>query len=60
MHHLEDEEGRELAVTQPRIVKQQKPTRQRAGGQKSVEKKRETVRVNTDVWLIERASGEFH
>jgi hypothetical protein len=42
-------------------VKQQKATRQRGERRGEAAKSgRETVRVNTDVWLVERASGGFH
>ena len=40
-------------------VKQQKPRRERAGQVAPVEAKRARGRVNTDVWLVERASGGF-
>jgi len=48
-----------LALSDAIQVKQQKPTRQRSGQEASLEKKRETTRVNTDVWLVERAGGGF-
>lgn len=40
-------------------VKQQKPQRSRGGQPPLGETKRERVRVNTDVWMVERAGGGF-
>jgi hypothetical protein len=40
-------------------VKQQKPTRQRSRREAAPEKKRETVKVNTDIRLMECADGGF-
>lgn len=40
-------------------VKQQKPQRARGGQAPAVETPPERVRVNTDVWLVQRASGGF-
>jgi hypothetical protein len=55
-----DRQAAEVLVLSDAIqVKQQKPTRQRAGQETAIEKRRETVRVNTDVWLVERADGGF-
>jgi len=55
-----DPQAAEVLVLSDAIqVKQQKPTRQRSGQVASVEEKRETVRVNTDVWMVERAGGGF-
>ena len=55
-----DRQAAEVLVLSDAIqVKQQKPTRQRAGQEAAPEKRRETVRVNTDVWLVERAGGGF-
>lgn len=55
-----DRQAAEVLVLSDAIqVKQQKPMRQRSGQEAALEKKRETVRVNTDVWLIECADGGF-
>jgi len=55
-----DRQAAEVLVLSDAIqVKQQKPTRKRSGQEAALEKKRETVRVNTDVWLVERAGGGF-
>jgi len=55
-----DRQAAEVLVLSDGIqVKQQKPTQKRSGQEASLEKKRETVRVNTDVWLIECAGGGF-
>jgi hypothetical protein len=55
-----DRQAAEVLVLSDVIqVKQQKPPRQRAGQEAALEKRRETVRVNTDVWLVERAGGGF-
>lgn len=55
-----DAEAEEVLVLADGIqVKQQKATRQRAGQERSACEKRETVRVNTDVLMIERRAGGF-
>lgn len=55
-----DAETEEVLVLADGIqVKQQKATRPRAGQERSACEKRETVRVNTDVIMIERAAGGF-
>lgn len=55
-----DRQASEVLVLSDAIqVKQQKPTRQRAGQSAPEGKKPETVRVNTDVWLVEQAAGGF-
>lgn len=55
-----DAEAEEVLVLADGIqVKQQKATRPRAGQERSACEPRETVRVNTDVLMIERAAGGF-
>lgn len=55
-----DAEAEEVLVLADGIqVKQQKATRRRAGQERSACEKRETVRVNTDVLMMERAAGGF-
>jgi hypothetical protein len=55
-----DAEAEEILVLADGIqVKQQKATRVRAGQERSAGEKRATVRVNTDVLMIERAAGGF-
>lgn len=55
-----DAEAEEVLVLADGIqVKQQKATRPRAGQDRAACEKRETVRVNTDVLMIERAAGGF-
>jgi Uncharacterised protein family (UPF0236) len=52
-----DAEADEVLVLADGIcVKQQKPTRSRSGAQ---QEPMPTVRVNTDIWLVERPSGGF-
>ncbi|HEX4946325.1 MAG TPA: UPF0236 family protein [Blastocatellia bacterium] len=53
-----DRQSPEVLVLSDAIqVKQQKPRRYRTEQQPAEEPQRERVRVNTDVWLVERASG---
>jgi hypothetical protein len=40
-------------------VKQQKPRRYRAGQKPAADSQRERGRVNTDVWMVQRAGGSF-
>src|SRR5207245_11203491 len=46
-----------LVLTDGICVKQQKPTRSRSGAPQ--ERMLPTVRVNTEVWLVERPGGGF-
>jgi hypothetical protein len=48
-----------LVLSDALQVKQQKPRRSRAAQRPAEEPQRERVRVNTDVWMVERAGGDF-
>ena len=55
-----DEQSSEVLVLSDAIqVKQQKPRRYRSGQTPTAEPARERVRVNTEVWMVQRAGGGF-
>lgn len=55
-----DKQASEVLVLSDAIqVKQQKPRRYRSGQKPAEEPERERVRVNTDVWMVQRAGGGF-
>lgn len=55
-----DKQAAEVLVLSDAIqVKQQKPRRYRSGQKPVEEPERDRVRVNTDVWMVQRAGGGF-
>lgn len=55
-----DKQASEVLVLSDAIqVKQQKPRRYRSGQKPAEEPERDRVRVNTDVWMVQRAGGGF-